>query len=133
MKIARATDADIEMALELAGAIDAMTQNWWPAMPSKIAHSDDYEPFDIDDSEQCTRVCKYLTELAGKGSLFRVVCGMAAVLDPKNNITDPNADTLEPSPYIQAMESALAAVVAGQPDAVDKAHAAIALAKAGVK
>lgn len=106
MKIARATDADIEMALELAGALESLTDS---AMPQQIENSDDgsYEPFDLEDRDQCVRVCKYLTTVAEKGSLWRVALGMSAVLNPKNNITDPNADTLEPSPRIQAMESAL--------------------------
>lgn len=132
MKIARATDDDILMAMELAAALESIAHAWDPSMPRQIADPED-EPFDADDDQQCYRVCKYLIALNDRGSLFRVVLGMAALLDPKNNITDPSADTLEPSPYMQAMEDALAAVVAGQPDAVDKARAALALAKAGVK
>lgn len=88
MKIARATDADIEMALELAQALDDLAERY---VPSAIASPID-ERLEFDDRRQLVRVCEYLTGLADKGSLFRLAIGMSAVLDPKNNITDPNAE-----------------------------------------
>jgi hypothetical protein len=41
-----------------------------------------------------------ILEAARKGSLFRVVFGMAVVLDPRNELLDPDADTIERHPKI---------------------------------
>ncbi len=110
MKMAKASDADLKMAMELANALESLANHWSPAMPEQIAKpdlEDGIEHFDIDDSKQCRRVCEYLIELTGSASLFRVVMGMAVLLDPANKIVDPDADTLEPHPaYVAAMAAA---------------------------
>lgn len=111
MKMARASQTDIEMAMELANALEALSCRWGPAMPQKIAKpASDYEAdesFCIDAPADCRRVCEYLINLGRSASLFRVVMGMAVLLDPRNELLDPDADTLEAHPRIKAALSAL--------------------------
>jgi hypothetical protein len=101
MKMAKASEADLNMAMELTNALDALTQRWCATVPNaveKLSGTDDSESFDIDDSEQCKRVLAYLLELADKASLMRVVFGCAVMLDPANKLVDPGADTIEHHP-----------------------------------
>lgn len=111
MKMARASQADIEMAMELANALEALSGRWRPVMPQKIAkpapHDEADENFCIDAPADCRRVCEYLINLSRSASLFRVVMGMAVLLDPRNELLDPDADTLEAHPRIKAALSAL--------------------------
>ena len=108
MKMAKASQADIEMAMELANALEALSSRWGATMPQKIAEAAlGVTEFCIDDPEHCRRVCEYLINLGRSASLFRVVMGMAVVLDPRNELLDPDADTLEAHPRIQAALSAI--------------------------
>jgi hypothetical protein len=105
MKMAKASEADMEMALELSMALDAITGRWGATMPEKIAKPEgtsDTEYFDPDDPEQCVRLVAYLRELVSSASLMRVVFGMLVLLDPRNKIVDPNSDVLEHHPDIVA-------------------------------
>ena len=75
MKIAKASVADLDMALELVSALDTLSSNWGPSMPEKIAKPQrDYETegFSLDDDENCRRVCEYLIRLTRSASLSRV-------------------------------------------------------------
>lgn len=108
MKIAKASEADIDVAFELANALEALASRWGGVMPEKIAQvrdEDEEESFSLDDREQCRRVCEYLIKLTDNASLFRVVFGMAALLDPRNKLVDPNGDTLEIHPDIQKLKT----------------------------
>lgn len=101
MKMAKASEADIAMAIEIANMVDSLTSPWCPCMPEKLSRSgsdDTLERFDIDDTEQCRRVLDHLIGLCRSASLFRVVMGMAVLLDPVNEMVDPDADTLEHHP-----------------------------------
>lgn len=99
MKMAKASKADLDMALELTMALDSLTCRWGAMMPEKIERaSENGERFDRDDSEQCKRVVAYLLDLAASASLMRVVFGMSVLLDPCNKVVDPDADTLERHP-----------------------------------
>lgn len=111
MKMAKANERDLEMALELCNALDALTGRWGATMPEKIAKPEgtsDTEYFDPEDAEQCIRVVAYLRELADAASLMRVVFGMTVLLDPRNKIVDPAADTLEHHPDTVAALAAMA-------------------------
>lgn len=123
MKMAKASQADIEMAMELANALEALSSRWGATMPQKIAEAAlGVTAFCIDDPEHCRRVCEYLINLGRSASLFRVVMGMAVVLDPRNELLDPDADTLEAHPRIQAALSAIEPL----PEGYAKASAAVA-------
>lgn len=101
MKMAKASNEDLDMAMDLCGAIDALTNNW-PTMPEALSTCDDdamgAEDFDRDDDKQCGQVLRHLLEIAERGSLMRVVLGAAVMLDPRNKLVDPNADTIEHHP-----------------------------------
>ena len=101
MKMARASEADMRMAMELCSAMDLLGQRFVPCMPEAIEElgaDDESEPFDCDDDAQCGRAMRHLLEIAERGSLMRVIWGMAVVLDPSNELLDPDADTLEKHP-----------------------------------
>lgn len=83
MKTAKASISDLEMAMELAGALEALSSRLGATMPEKIAKpqrdDDEAEGFSLDDGENCRRVCEYLIRLTRSASLSRVVCNSAAM------------------------------------------------------
>lgn len=102
MKMAKANEADIQMAMDLANMLDTLGHRHCPAMPAVIARNDGDEDFDRDDDDQCGRALRVLLETADRASLFRVVWGCAVMLDPANRCVDPAADTIEHHPDAQA-------------------------------
>ena len=101
MKMAKASEIDVETAMELCLALESLIAKFNPLVPEKIEVTDCVdagEDFDIDNPEQCRRVLSYLLDLANRASLMRVVWGMAVLLDPKNKMINPDADTLEHHP-----------------------------------
>lgn len=97
MKMAKASKTDLDTAMKLCGAIDALT-GLWPTLPAEICNSDDNdqnEQFNRDDDCQCAEVLRYLLDLAEQGSVSRVVWGCAVMLDPRNQCVDPESDTIE--------------------------------------
>lgn len=101
MKMAKASEADINMAMELCGAFDLLGQRFLPCMPEAIEQlgdDDESEPFDRDDDAQCGRALRHLLDIADRASLMRVVWGCAVMLDPRNELIDPGADTIEHHP-----------------------------------
>lgn len=139
MKMAKASEADIDMAMELCGAIDALTSRW-PTLPTGLCKPADDEPdedFDCDDDRQCGTVLRHLLAIAERASLLRVVWGCAVMLDPANRLVDPAADTIDRHPDDVANEKdaeryrwlraqhwndSLLAVVADPKDAVKLGH-----------
>ena len=101
MKMAKASDADMEMALKLCSALEAVERRFFPK-GSEGEH--DPEDFDIDDDAQCGRVLRHLDGILRGGSIGRVIWGMAVLLDPENKLVDPEARTLEPHPEAVAAE-----------------------------
>lgn len=111
MKMAKASKADLDMAADLAGAFDALSNRWCPSMPTAVEQlegDDDSEHFDCNDDEQCGRALRHLLDIVDRGSLFRVVMGLAVVLDPSNKCVDPDANTIEHHPdrarLVEALE-----------------------------
>ena len=105
MKMAKASEADIEMAMTLANYCDSINRC---QMPDALSNDADHiEWLDSDDCEQYGRLLHGLQELLDKWSISRVVWGMAVVCDPSNQCIDPDADTIEHHPIRQQMENAL--------------------------
>lgn len=104
MKMAKASAADLEMAMELCAALDSLTGRGC-CVPAAV-EQEDGEPFDRDDREQCARVLGYLLDLANRASLMRVVWGCAVMLDPLNKCVDPVSGVIELHPHAQAGMSA---------------------------
>lgn len=92
MKMAKASERDIEMALELSRTIEELMKGYFPD------DGEDVVIFDPQDHYDCHKAIDLIFEVACRGSLFRVVLGMAVVLDPKNEVVDPDADHLELHP-----------------------------------
>lgn len=112
MKMAKATEVDLQMAKNLCTALDLLGQRFVPCMPEAIESLEgdgESERFDCDDDAQCGRALRHLLEVADRGSLSRVIWGMAVLLDPANKIVDPKADTLEHHPDIVAALAAMKA------------------------
>lgn len=103
MKMAKASEADLDMAMELCSAIEALTSSW-PTLPTSLCKPGEYErdeAFDCDDDRQCGTVLRHLLAIAERASLLRVVFGCAVMLDPQNKLIDPNAHTIEVHPDIE--------------------------------
>lgn len=117
MNIAKASAADLEVGLELVTAFDSMTSHWFPAVPMPCAQgsADGFEPLDLDDAQQCRRVLEYLIGVAGRGSLARVVYGMASLCHPENRVLDPASDVLELHPDLVALVNKAGADVVNEP------------------
>ena len=97
MKMAKASEADLKMAMDLTNALESLER--YSAFPEAL-RPDPADPavFDIDDGEHCREVIEHLLALVRSASLMRVVWGMAVVCAPANKLLDPNADTLEHHP-----------------------------------
>lgn len=103
MKMAKASEADLNRAIKLLHGLDQLSDQWCPSMPDDIAVpeiGEDREPFHPDDSENCIRALDWALKLASSGSLSRVIMGAAVLLDPANKMVDPDANTLEFHPEI---------------------------------
>ena len=103
MKMAKASEADLNMAMELTNALDVLGQRFCPSMPEAIeqlAEDDEREQFDRHNDDQCGRALRHLLQLADRASLSRVVFGCAVMLDPANKCVDPAADTIEHHPDV---------------------------------
>jgi len=101
MKMAKASEADLDMAMELCGAMEALTSHW-PTLPTSLFQPDDDEPderFYCDDDRQCGTVLRHLLAIAERASLGRVIWGCAVMLDPRNKLVDPSAETIERHPH----------------------------------
>lgn len=100
MKMARASEHDLDVALKTSSLIESLELGYMPN-----SDDDDAAPFDIDDLDQCQGVVKRLLDINKGGSIFRVTYGMSVVLAPANRLLDPNADTLECHPDINALKA----------------------------
>ena len=104
MKMAKASETDIEMALKLSGWLDSIENG---RMPDDLTDGEDTEWIDTDDVDQYERLFHGLRRLLNQGSIFRVTLGMAVVCDPENKLLDPGADCIEHHPDRQNAEAAL--------------------------
>ena len=100
MKMAKASTADIEMAMELSRFVEDLVDGMCPKQACADPASDDIEWLEDDPDEQHIRIISALQGIARKGSIFRVTFGMSVLIDPRNELIDHEADTLEPHPKI---------------------------------
>ena len=103
MKMAKASTADIEMALELSRFVEDLVDGACPKQACVDPESDDIEWLENDPDEQHLKIIAALQGIARKGSIFRVTFGMSVLIDPRNELIDPTADTLEPHPKFVAL------------------------------
>lgn len=104
MKMAKSSDADLSMAMDLANVLDDIERGYFPAKLSDDPESEETEWIDTNDRKQYAKLVYGLTLLLNKGSISRVIWGMAVVCDPENECIDPDADTIEHHPKRQQLE-----------------------------
>lgn len=107
MKMAKATDADLNMAMDLANVLGDIERGYFPKKLSDDPESESVEWLRTDDAEQYARLVDGLQTILDKGSISRVVWGMAVVCDPANECIDPDASTIDHHPKRLQMEAAL--------------------------
>lgn len=97
MKMAKATEADISAAIEVAQILDAIGKRF---MPMCLCNSDDddTEWFDIDSHDDCRKVIQKLLDIERGANVFRAAFGMAVLMDSANEVVDPDSDILEMHP-----------------------------------
>ncbi|MCY1509390.1 hypothetical protein D9M68_437310 [compost metagenome] len=100
MKMARASEQDLECAQQVASFLESLIKGF---VPECVTGDGEDEWFNLDDHDQCQRVLEKLIDIAQQGSMFRVTFGMEVVLDPRNELLDPNADTLELHPALRQL------------------------------
>ncbi|MDZ7920661.1 hypothetical protein [Rhodoferax sp.] len=110
MKMAKASTADLDMAMELSNFLDDLDRGYLPAQAQSedAKASDSIACLDADDGSQCSRVVAELRKILNKGSISRVIFGMAVVCDPRNELLDPDVDTLEVHPKFAKLLAAKA-------------------------
>lgn len=106
MKMAKASTADLEMAMELSRFVEELVDGYCPKQACihdpEDEDSEEIEWLEPDDREQAQRIIEAIKQIARKGSIFRVTFGMAVVCDPRNELLDPDADTLEVHPKLKS-------------------------------
>lgn len=107
MKMAKASEADINMAMTMANILDDIERGYFPSKLASDPESEESEWLETASCEQYERLIDGLKRVLNQGSIFRVILGMAVVCDPRNELVDPDADCLEHHPKRQQMEAAL--------------------------
>lgn len=90
MKMARATEKDIEVMNELGGLLEAVSDGWWPCGP------DDSPSFD-EFAREVLRIYR-----KSPGAFPRVNLGYQTLTSPHNGIINQASDVLELSPELLA-------------------------------
>lgn len=93
MKMAKANENDLSAALEMCRALEALEDGY---LPAEMTADDDGVAYYAD--EHAEKVVEHLVSISKRASLFRVCFGMAVLLDPRNELVDPEAGTLEAHP-----------------------------------
>ena len=93
MKMAKANENDLNAALEMCRALEALEGGY---LPAEMTADDDGVAYYAD--EHAEKVVEHLVAISKRASLFRVCFGMTVLLDPQNKLVDPEASTLEAHP-----------------------------------
>lgn len=106
MKMAKATQQDMDAAVRLISIVDSVSDGFFP--PSECESEQDAQPlhFDEDNPEHLKVFHRRLMECmrAAPGGLFRVVVGFNTIM--QNDVCDPDADHLVLHPRIrQALQA----------------------------
>jgi hypothetical protein len=102
--MARASQADMEMAIKLCGALEAVDRRFFP---EGCEGDNDPEDLDINNDAHCGTVLRHLHRVLQGGSIGRVIWGMAILMDRKSKLVDPNASTLERHPDLVLLPGGL--------------------------
>jgi len=100
MNMAKASEADMEMAMSLCTALESLERGLMPP-DARAPDEEDAEDFDSEDAEHCYRALNDVLRIVRRGSIGRVVWGMAVLLDPANKVVNPDSHTLEEHPDVE--------------------------------
>lgn len=102
MKMAKASQADLEMALDVCNVLESLERGY---LPDALTDPNDEIGERYDERMHAAKVVEHLLKIVSKGSMFRVCFGMTVVLDPRNEVVDPDADTLEIHPKVDRLSA----------------------------
>lgn len=105
MKMALASDEDMEVVYDLCGLLDNLSRGYYPA---KEDDEDAPTFFDEDDIEHLQALHKRIEKIAeSSGSIHRVVGGFSCMRNPTNELIDLTQDMVEFHPSIVAGREAV--------------------------
>lgn len=103
--MAKATEKDMDAALAMCRALESLEDGY---LPDEMTPGEEMVAYYAD--EHAEKVVEYLVGIQKRASLFRVCFGMTVVLDPANEIVDPELSHLELHPRLLACKSACAGI-----------------------
>lgn len=106
MKMAKASEADLRMALDITQMLESFERGFFPLTDDM----DRTECFDSDSGEDCRRAMEMILDAMKKGSLYRVTFGMIVLLNPKNEAIDHSLDYLEHHPKVRVHDELVEAL-----------------------
>lgn len=103
MRMAKASDRDLDMALNLISILDDIERH---TFPWRFEHPSTEHTTWLDPSDrfQMADLLDKLQHHLMQGNIGRVILGMAVLCDPKNRLLDPDADHLKPHPRFDLLE-----------------------------
>ena len=104
MKMAKASEADMKMALELSSMLEGFERGHFPE------EDGEFRDFDESKMDHRSEALEMIFNKVRAGSLFRVAFGMSVLLDPKNEAIDHSLDYLEHHPKVKAHDELVAAL-----------------------
>jgi len=93
VRMAKATVTDLDAGFALAGVMESLAKGYYPTGGEAEAEGAPLH-FDSDNIEHLQHLHELLLRIERRGSLFRVVGGLATLLSPGNNIVDPDDDCI---------------------------------------
>lgn len=120
MKMAKASQADIDTAIQLHQFLRAMSQG---RSAPEVVDEFGYKGYD-DLLERQAADVEFALRAYENGDLFRVVWGMQTLLDPGNEVVDPNLPHLELHPKHKQAVRELEALCKAKNEAIDERDAA---------
>lgn len=110
MKIAKATEADINAIYDILGALESIPDGEMPGGEDDegVGQNKLYEALDAGKDESVSdeinyfirKALKYLLNVYWSAHLMRAAGNLSTLLDPENEIVDPDNNTLELHPNI---------------------------------
>lgn len=106
MKMGKASQEEVDAAMRLANVLEGVAKGEYPSAFDKdgewINNEDEPNFFDENDPEHL-RAFYDRTMACLTGGLFRVVGGMLVLLDPTNEVVDPDKSYLDLHPKFQTL------------------------------
>ena len=102
IRMAKASKEDMDTVFRLMHLVDAIGDGYCPS-------NEEGAPtfFDDDDREHLQALCRKILEIAdNSGGIHRVVGAASIILNPQNNLIDPDDNCIELSPDLKAAQKA---------------------------